>query len=460
MSKKTRKERDSLGEVKVPINAYWGAQTQRALKNFKVSGLIFPYEFIFSIVLIKRFAAEVNQSLGLLQKNIASAIIKACEEILEGKFNDQFPLDIFQTGSGTSTNMNVNEVIANRANEILGYPLKGKKLVHPNDHVNLGQSSNDVIPSAIHISIRLKLEQLLKALEKLHKEFDKKTKEFKGIIKIGRTHLQDAVPITLGQEFSAYAEQVKKNMQRIGYSLPHLEELPLGGTAVGTSLNAHPEFARRVIKKISQKTNIPFRETSNKFEGISSKDAVVQLMGTLNTLCVSLMKISNDLRLISSGPRAGFGEINLPALQPGSSIMPGKVNPVIPEMMIQICADVMGKAFSITIAGQNAPLELNIMMPLIAYNTLFSIEILKNGINIFAEKCISGIKANKKRCKEFAEWSTSIITPLALKIGYDRAAEIAHRAYKTNKKIKEIVVEEGILTEEEAEEILAPEKMV
>ncbi len=460
MNKNVRKERDSLGEVEVPEKAYWGAQTQRAIENFKVSGIKFPFEFIKAIVLIKRYSVEVNKNLGFLDKKISDAIIKVCEEILEGNLKEQFPLDIFQTGSGTSTNMNVNEVIANRANEILGHPLGSKKPVHPNDHVNLGQSSNDVIPSAIHISSRIKLNELLKSMDKLYNELDKKVKEFRNIIKIGRTHLQDAVPMTLGQEFSAYREQIKKNTERIKSNLPHLEELPLGGTAVGTGINAPPDFGKRVVERISERTKISFKEAKNKFEGISSKDAIVNLMNTLNTLAVSLMKIANDLRLLSSGPRTGLGEIILPPLQPGSSIMPGKINPVIPEMMIQICAQVMGNSLAVNIGGQNAPLQLNIMMPLIAYNTLFSIEILKNGIEIFSEKCISDIKADEKRCREFIEWSTSIITPLALKIGYDKAAKIAYKSFKEGKKIKDVLVEEGILSSEEADEILNPEKMI
>lgn len=460
MGNKVRKEKDPLGEIEVPKDAYWGAQTQRALENFKISGIKFPFEFVSAIVLIKRYAAEVNKHLGLLSREVAFAIMKACEEILEGKFHDQFPLDIFQTGSGTSTHMNVNEVIANRANQILGYDLGTKKPIHPNDDVNLSQSSNDVIPSAIHISTRIKLEGLLKALANLAKEFDRKAESFKGVIKIGRTHLQDAVPMTLGQEMSAFSEQIKKGIQRIQSNFGHLEELSLGGTAVGTGINAHPEFGKSVIQKIAKRTNIPFKEMKNKFEGIASKDALVHLMGSLNTLAVSLMKISNDLRLLSSGPKAGLGEIILPALQPGSSIMPGKVNPVIPEMMIQICAEVMGKAFSMTVAGQHGPLQLNMMMPLMAYNTLFSIEILKNGIQVFTEKCISGIKTNEKRCRELVEWSPGIITPLALKIGYDKAAKIAQKAYRENKKIKDIILEEGILTKEEVDEILNPDKMV
>ncbi|MEO0287747.1 MAG: lyase family protein, partial [candidate division WOR-3 bacterium] len=302
--------------------------------------------------------------------------------------------------------------------------------------------------------------ELLGSLQILYEELKKKKEEFKEIIKAGRTHLQDAVPITLGQEFSSYAEQIKKGIERIKFNSSYLEELPLGGTAIGTGINTHPEFGKRVIDKISQRLGISFKEASNKFEGISAKDAVVHLMGSLNTLCVSLMKIANDLRILSSGPRTAIGEIILPAIQAGSSIMPGKVNPVIPEIMMQICAQVIGNALTVSIGGQNAPLELNVMMPIIAYNMIFSIEILKNGIKIFAEKCIRGIEADVKRCRELMEWSIGIITPLALKIGYDKAAEIAFKAYKENKKIKDVLVDEGILTSEEVEEILKPEKML
>lgn len=460
MSKNVRKEKDIFGEIEIPGKAYWGIQTQRALNTFKISGIKFNFEFIKAIALIKRYAAEVNFELGLIDKKISDAIIKASEEILEGKFKKEFPLDIFQTGSGTSTHMNVNEVIANRANEILGYPMGSKKIVHPNDHVNLGQSSNDVIPSAIHISTRIKLEELIESLEILYKELYKKREEFREIIKIGRTHLQDAVPITLGQEFSAYAAQIEKDIERIKFNFSYLEELPLGGTAVGTGINSHPEFGKRVIKKISQRLGIPFKEAPNKFEEISSKDTLVHLMGSLNTLSVSLMKIANDLRILSSGPRTAIGEIILPPIQPGSSIMPGKINPVIPEMMMQVCAQVMGATFTITIAGQNGPLELNIMMPLIAHNILFSIEILKNGIKIFAENCIKDIKADEKRCKELLEWSTSLITPLALKLGYERATEIAYKAYKEGKKIKDVILEERVLPDAEVDEILDYKKMI
>jgi len=455
-----RIEKDTMGEVKVPAWAYWGAQTQRAIENFPISGWRIPKKMIYAIAMIKRYAAEVNAELGLLDPKIADAIIQAAEEVMEGKFDEHFPLDVFQTGSATSTNMNVNEVIANRANEILGSPLGSKHPVHPNDHVNKGQSSNDVIPSAIHIALRLSAEDLIKSLEYLEEAFRKKEEEFKDVIKIGRTHLQDAVPMTLGQEFSAFATQIKHSITRIKNTFYHLEELALGGTAVGTGLNTHKEFAPRVISKISKRTGIPFREAENKFEALATKDAVVEYMGALNTLAVSLMKIGNDLRLLSSGPRTAIAEIILPSLQPGSSIMPGKVNPVIPEMIIQVAAHIMGAQLIVSISGQHAPLQLNVMQPLIAYHSITSTDILTNAVKVFADKCVIGIEANRKRCEELVEWSMALVTPLALKIGYDRAAEISYKAYKENKTVRQVVVEEGILTEEEAREILDPKKML
>jgi fumarate hydratase class II len=455
-----RIEKDTMGEVKVPAWAYWGAQTQRAIENFPISGWRIPKKMIYAIAMIKRYAAEVNAELGLLDPKIADAIIQASEEVMEGKFDEHFPLDVFQTGSATSTNMNVNEVIANRANEILGSPLGSKHPVHPNDHVNKGQSSNDVIPSAIHIALRLSAEDLVKSLEYLENAFRKKEEEFKDVIKIGRTHLQDAVPMTLGQEFSAFATQIKHSITRIKNTFYHLEELALGGTAVGTGLNTHKEFAPRGLSKISKRTRIPFREAENKFEALATKDAVVEYMGALNTLAVSLMKIGNDLRLLSSGPRTAIAEIILPSLQPGSSIMPGKVNPVIPEMIIQVAAHVMGAHLIVSIGGQHAPLQLNVMQPMIAYHSITSTDILTNALKVFADKCVLGIEANRKRCEELVEWSMALVTPLALKIGYDRAAEISYKAHKENKTVRQVVVEEGILTEEEAREILDPKKML
>lgn len=455
-----RIEKDSMGEVRVPAQAYWGAQTQRAVENFPISGWRMPRPFIRALGLIKRYAAEVNAELGLLDRRIADAIIQAAEEVIEGKWDDHFPVDVFQTGSGTSSNMNANEVIANRANEILGSPLGSRHPVHPNDHVNRGQSSNDVIPTAIHIAARLELEKLLEALRELHQALEKKAEEFKDVIKIGRTHLQDAVPMTLGQEFSGYATQIAHGIRRIENTLPHVEELALGGTAVGTGLNTHKEFPPRVIRKIAERTGIPFKEAENRFEALAARDAMVELAGALNTLAVSLMKIGNDLRLLSSGPRTGIAEITLPALQPGSSIMPGKVNPVIPEMIIQVAAYVMGAHLAVTIGGQNAPLELNIMKPLIAHQVLWSIHILTNGVKTFTHKCVVGIQANRKRCEELVEWSMALVTPLALKIGYDRAAQVAYKAYKEGKTVRQVVVEDGILSEEEAANVLDPRSML
>ena len=455
-----RIEKDTMGEAKVPSWAYWGAQTQRAIENFPISGWRIPKRMIYSIALIKRYAAEVNVKLGLIDKKIGDAIIQAAEEVMEGKFDEHFPLDVFQTGSGTSTNMNVNEVIANRANEILGYPLGSKKPVHPNDHVNRGQSSNDVIPSAIHISVRIEAENLINSLEELYKAFVHKSEEFKDIVKIGRTHLQDAVPMTLGQEFSAFATQIKHGINRIKNTFYHLEELALGGTAVGTGLNTHKDFASEVIKRIAERTRIPFREAENKFEALSTKDAIVEYMGALNTLAVSLMKIGNDIRLLSSGPRTAIAEIILPSLQPGSSIMPGKVNPVIPEMLIQVAAHIMGSNLAVAIGGQNAPLQLNIMKPLIGYHSITSTVILSNAIKTFTNKCVIGIKANRERCEELVEWSMALVTPLALKIGYDKAAEVAYKAYKEKKTVRQVVIEEGILSEEEAERVLDPKNML
>ncbi len=455
-----RIEKDSMGEVEVPAHAYWGAQTQRAVQNFPISGWRMPRPFIHALGLIKRYAAEVNAELGLLDRKIADAIIQAAEEVMEGKWDDHFPVDVFQTGSGTSSNMNANEVIANRANEILGSPLGSRSPVHPNDHVNRGQSSNDVIPTAIHIAARMEIEPLLEALRGLHRALEDKAREFSDVVKIGRTHLQDAVPITLGQEFSGYATQIAHGIRRIENTLPHVEELALGGTAVGTGLNTHREFAPRVIRKIAERTGLPFREAENRFEALAARDAMVELMGALNTVAVSLMKIGNDLRLLSSGPRTGIAEITLPSLQPGSSIMPGKVNPVIPEMIIQVAAYVMGAHLAVTIGGQNAPLELNIMMPLIAHQVLWSIHILTSGVKALTEKCVVGIEANRKRCEELVEWSMALVTPLALKIGYDRAAQVAYKAYKEGKTVRQVVVEEGILTEEEASRVLDPRSML
>ncbi len=460
MEENIRIESDTIGEVKISSRNYWGAQTQRAVDNFSVSDARIPIPMIRALGLIKRYAAEVNEELGLVDEKIAGAIIRAADEVIEGKWDEHFPVDVFQTGSGTSWNMNANEVITNRANEILGQPLGVKKPVHPNDHVNRGQSSNDVIPSAIHIADRLEAENLSRSLGDLQKALEGKSREFDDVIKIGRTHLQDAVPMTLGQEFSGFACQISKGRKRLGYCFAHLEELALGGTAVGTGLNTTPEMAGKVVEKIASRTDVSFRVTENHFEAIGSRDAQAELMGAINTIAGSLMKIANDLRLLSSGPRSGLGEIVLPALQPGSSIMPGKVNPVIPEMVIQVAAHLMGKNLSVSIGAQNGPLELNMMNPLIAYETLTAISLLDHTCRAFAERCIKGIQANRERCAEWVEWSLALVTPLAIRLGYDKAAELAHEALKGKKTIRELVSEKGIFTEDELEKLLDPHNMI
>jgi fumarate hydratase class II len=449
-----------MGQVLLPEWAYWGAQTQRAVENFGVSDKRIPKLMIRALGLIKGCAAEVNAELGTVPKELAKAIAASAIEVREGRWDEHFPIDVFQTGSGTSWNMNANEVIANRANELLGSPLGTKDPVHPNDHVNRGQSSNDVIPTAIHVANRLAAEDLLAALAQLEAGLSEKATAFSDVIKIGRTHLQDAVPVTLGQEFSGYASQIGKAIRRLQNALPHLEELALGGTAVGTGLNAHPEFAHRVIERIARHTNLPFRQAENLFEALACRDAQAELMGALGVLAGSLLKIGNDLRLLSSGPRAGLGEIILPPLQPGSSIMPGKVNPVILEMVIQAAVYVKGKVTSVGMAAATAPLELNIMMPLVAYETLDSLSLLANTCRALDERCIRGIQANEDRCADWVEWSLALVTPLATRIGYDRAAEIAYRAYKEKKTVRQVVLESGLLGPKEVDDVLDPQSMV
>jgi len=455
-----RSESDTMGEVALPAWAYWGAQTQRAVENFGVSDKRIPPLMIQALGLIKQTAAEVNAELGTVPEDLAEAVVRAAGEVREGRWNEHFPIDVFQTGSGTSWNMNVNEVIANRANELLGSPLGTKKPVHPNDHVNRGQSSNDVIPTAIHVADRIAAEQLLRALGELERSLSAKAESFAEVIKIGRTHLQDAVPVTLGQEFSGYASQIRKAIKRLRNALPHLEELALGGTAVGTGLNAHQKFAPRVIERIAARTKLPFRQAENLFEALACRDAQAELMGALNVLAGSLLKIGNDLRLLSSGPRAGLGEIKLPSLQPGSSIMPGKVNPVIPEMVIQVAVYVKGKAASVGMAAASAPLELNIMMPLIAYETLDSLSLLANTVRVLGDRCIRGIEADPQRCADWVEWSLALVTPLATRIGYDKAAEIAYQAFKEKKTVRQLLGETALLSPEEVDKVLDPKSMI
>lgn len=456
-----RIERDSMGEVRVPAWALWGAQTQRAVENFPVSGYRIPTPLIRALALIKRYAAETNAELGLIDRSLADAIVQAAEEVYEGRWDDHFPVDVFQTGSGTSTNMNMNEVLANRANEILGYPRGSRHPVHPNDHVNRGQSSNDVIPSAIHIAVRTQLEgHLLPALAELAEALTAKAQEFADVVKVGRTHLQDAVPLTLGQEFSGYATQVRKGIARLRATFPHLEELALGGTAVGTGLNTHPEFSARTVAKVGRRLGVPFRPAENFFEALASRDALIETTGALNTVAASLLKVANDLRLLSSGPRTAIGEVVLPALQPGSSIMPGKVNPVIPEMVTQVAAAVMGMHVAVTMGVQGSLLELNVMKPMMAYYTLESVRLLGNACRVLTEKCVRGIQADRERCRELVEWSMALATPLALRLGYDRAAEVAYRAYRERKTVRQVVVEMGLLSPAEADEVLRPDRLL
>ena len=403
-----RVESDSMGEVSIPAQAYWGAQTQRATENFAVSHYRIHSAMLRALGMIKRQAALANGKLGLIEARLVEPIAQAAGEVADGKWDDQFPVDLFQTGSGTSWNMNANEVIANRANELSGAPLGKRSPVHPNDHVNRGQSSNDVIPTALHMADRMTAPLLLRSLLRLAESLEAKAKQFATVPKLGRTHLQDAVPMSLGQEFSGWAAQIAYGARRLEQALPTLEALALGGTALGTGLNTHPDFAGLAIDGIAAETGIPFRAAENRFEAIACRDAQVELMGVLNTIAVGLMKIANDLRLLASGPRGALGELVLPSLQPGSSIMPGKVNPVIPEMIIQVAAFVMGKAVSVTVAGQNSPLELNMMHPLIAHETVESLEILARSCDALRERCVDGITADEERCAYWLEWSSGV----------------------------------------------------
>jgi fumarate hydratase, class II len=456
----TRVEKDSMGGMSVPESALYGASTQRAVLNFPISGYRFPRSFIRALGLIKWAAAQANHDLGLLDATRSAFIVQAAEEMVEGKLDEHFPLDIFQTGSGTSTNTNANEVIANRCAQLEGKPIGSRDPVHPNDHVNMGQSSNDVIPSAIHISAAEELKnRLLPALQKLQGALEAKAKEFWDIIKIGRTHLMDATPVRLGQEFSGYAQQVAYGKKRAERAVEVLRELPLGGTAVGTGLNRHIDFPAKVMGHLEQRTGIAFYEAKNHFEAQGGKDAVVEASGLLKTIAVSLFKIANDLRWLGSGPRCGIGEIQLPPTQPGSSIMPGKVNPVMCESMMMVCAEVFGNDTCITWAGANGNFELNVMMPVMAYDLLESIRLLANVIDAFCEKCVTGIVANKKRCEELVELSMAMVTSLAPKIGYDRAAEIAKESAKTGKTVREICREKKVLPEAELDRVLDPVAM-
>ncbi|MGH2727760.1 MAG: class II fumarate hydratase [Actinomycetota bacterium] len=454
-----RVEKDSMGEVRVPADAYWGAQTQRAVENFPVSGQRFPRRFIEALGLIKWAASKANLELGLLDERRANAIMAAAEEVIAGTLDEHFPLDVFQTGSGTSTNMNANEVIAERADEILG-EARGSKAVHPNDHVNNGQSSNDVIPTAIHLAAVLAIRHDLEpSIERLFIALDAKSKEFDNVLTVGRTHLMDATPITLGQEFGGYARQIGNGRGEVRHGAARLEEVALGGTAVGTGLNADGRFASRAIGLLAERTGLDIREAADHFEAQGSKDACVAASGALRGLAVALMKIANDIRWKGSGPRAGLGELKLPELQPGSSIMPGKVNPVIPEVVTQVAAQVIGNDAAVALCGMSGAFELNVFMPVIARNLLESIALLASACRLFAEKCIAGLEADEVRCRELVEASFPIVTALVPAIGYDAAADISKEAYRSGRTIREVALEKGVLGEKELDEALDLTKM-
>ena len=457
--RRVRTEHDSMGEFTVPADAYYGAQTMRAVVNFPISDLRFPRSFIRALGQIKLAAAQVNAELGLLDRRLSDAVVEAAREVADGRLDNQFVLDIFQTGSGTSTNMNANEVVSNRAIEILGGTIGSRSPVHPNDHVNVGQSSNDVIPTAIHIAaLKTIHDDLIPALDKLRGELRRKSEEFMPVVKTGRTHLQDATPIRLGQEFEGYAGQIERGIARLKRAMDELSEVALGGTAVGTGVNTHPEFAGRVCSKLSKTLNIPIRETENHFQAQSTLDGVVAASGALKTVAVSLMKICNDIRWLGSGPRAGIGEIDLPEVQPGSSIMPGKVNPVIPESVCQVAAQVIGNDATIVIAGQSGNFEINVMMPVAAYNLLQSIDLLAAASSNLAERCIKGLTATQKG-PEMVEKGLAIVTTLVPHIGYDAAAAIAKEAQATGKTVKEVALQKTDLSAEALDSILDPSAM-
>ncbi|MBW1991178.1 MAG: class II fumarate hydratase [Deltaproteobacteria bacterium] len=456
-----RIERDSLGDVEVPADRYYGAQTARALENFRIGSERFPREFFRGMGLVKKAAALTNQELGRLPEDKARLIAAAAEEVIAGRLDDHFPLVVWQTGSGTQTNMNVNEVIANRAIELAGGVLGSKQPVHPNDHVNLGQSTNDVFPTALHIAAAEQIHhRLLPMVERLKDALAQKAEEFKDIIKIGRTHLMDAVPLTLGQEFSGYAAQLEHCLNIIHRAAEGLLELALGGTAVGTGLNTHPEFGERAAAKIAAFTGLPFRPAANKFAALASHEAVVHLSGALKTLAAALMKIANDLRWLGSGPRAGLNELILPAREPGSSIMPGKVNPTQAEMMTMVAVQVMGNDATISFAGSQGNFELNVFKPVIAYNLLKSIRLLADACDSFAEHCVAGIVPNRAQMEKNVHESLMLVTALSPHIGYDRAAKVAQAAYSQGLTLKEAAVRLGFLSEEDFDRYVRPEDMI
>jgi len=454
-----RIEKDSMGEVRVPAGALYGASTQRARDNFPISGIGFSRRFIWALGLLKGSAASVSGEMGNLEEGVAEAIRAAADEVMKGSLDDHFVLDIFQTGSGTSTNTNANEVIANRAAQVLGGEI-GSKVLHPNDHVNFGQSSNDVIPTAIHVAAAAAIrEELIPALEVLEASLREKANEFSDVVKSGRTHLMDATPVTLGQEFGGYAAQVNKGIERVGSVLAGLDELALGGTAVGTGINAPDGFAAATIALMAERTGFPFREADDHFEAQAAKDAVVMASGALKSVAVALFKVANDIRFLGSGPTSGISELRVPALQPGSSIMPGKVNPVMSEMLMQVAAQVMGNDTVVAWSGANGNFELNVMMPVMAHNLLQSIDILANGARAFAERCVSGLEANADRARELVERNAIVVTALNPYIGYDAGARIAKEASATGRSVRELVLEHGLMDEKELDSALDIKRM-
>lgn len=456
-----RIEKDTMGEIQVPSDKYYGAQTARSLMNFKIGGDRFPREMIRALGILKKAAAITNKELGTLPAEKADLIVKAADEVIEGKLDEHFPLVVWQTGSGTQTNMNANEVIANRAIELAGGELGSKKPIHPNDDVNKAQSSNDTFPTAMHIAAVEQIHhRLIPMVTKLRDSLRKKSEEFKDIIKIGRTHLMDAVPLTLGQEFSGYVQMLTNGLERIEAALPRLYELALGGTAVGTGLNTHPKFAELSAKKIAEITGLPFVSARNKFEALATHDALVEFHGVLKTLAASLMKIANDIRWLGSGPRCGLGELHLPENEPGSSIMPGKVNPTQSEAMTMVCAQVFGNDVAVNIGGASGNFELNVFKPVIIFNVLNSIRLISDACESFTDHCVVGIEANVENIKKHVENSLMLVTALNPVIGYDNAAKVAKKAHAENKTLKQAAVELGLLTPDKFDEIVRPEKMI
>jgi fumarate hydratase class II len=457
----TRGETDTFGPIEVPADRYWGAQTQRSLQNFRIGIETMPEPLVRALGIVKQASARVNRELGTLEPRLSEAIVRAAEEVIDGRLGEHFPLVVWQTGSGTQSNMNANEVIANRANELLGAPLGGKSPVHPNDHVNRSQSSNDSFPTAMHIAAVEQIHRrLLPALEHLFSVLWAKSLEFSEVVKIGRTHLQDATPLTLGQEFSGYAQQVKRGIERVKAAVPRLCELAQGGTAVGTGLNAPKGFAERFAAEVANITGLPFVTAENKFEALAAHDAMVEVSGALNVLAASLSKIANDVRLLGSGPRCGFGELNLPENEPGSSIMPGKVNPTQCEALTMVCAQVMGNHVAVTIAGASGHLELNVFKPVIVYNVLQSIRLLADGARSFTDNCVAGIEADRARIEELLHRSLMLVTALNPKIGYDNAAKVAKKAHAEGTTLKEAAIALGLLSAQEFDELVRPERML